>query len=335
VQIYRFHPDRATAAELAEYVALQIESSEADPPGDPVLSAEQALARLTRAPAADRQRIRWVARDNGTGILTGVAELVLVGHRDTDLAAISITVRPRRRRRGAGTALLRELAAAAGTRDCLFAEGIRTGTPAQAFADALGFAVVQQTIRLSLDLSTADRSRWQLLDPPPGYRLARWAGRTPDSLLGSYAAARNAIREAPHGEMSFTEPDWSPERVRDEEATARDRACELLVAAAVDARTAQIAGLTCLELYRDRPELALQEDTAVLQAHRGHGLGAWMKAANLLTLTADHPEVQWVRTSNAAENEHMLRVNHQLGFTDDLTAQNREARLDVLRPRLG
>ena len=36
-------------------------------------------------------------------------------------------------------------------------------------------------------------------------------------------AARDAIRQAPRSEMSFTEPEWSPQRVRDEEATVRAR----------------------------------------------------------------------------------------------------------------
>jgi GNAT superfamily N-acetyltransferase len=73
----------------------------------------------------------------------------------------------------------------------------------------------------------------------------------------------------------------------------------------------------------------------VLAAHRGHGLGAWLKAANLRRLTAARPVVREVRTSNAADNEHMLRVNRQVGFTVTASAQNREAALADLRARLG
>jgi mycothiol synthase len=192
---------------------------------------------------------------------------------------------------------------------------------------------VQQTVQLTLDLTTADRDRWQL-PGPAGYRLARWTGSTPDDLLVSYATARNAIREAPHGELSFTEPAWTPDGVRDEEAISRARACELRVAVALHRPSGQVAGLTYLEVHQSRPELAVQQDTAVVQSHRGHGLGAWIKAANLSQLTADRPEVTLVTTSNAADNEHMLRVNQQVGFQVAARTQIREASVAGLTERL-
>ena len=332
VQVVRFHPAAASGAELAEYAELQRSAAAFDQPAEPPPTREWALARLTRPPSPDRRRLYWTAR-LGSGELTGTGDLVLLGDKDTDLAGVGITVSPGFRGRGLGTALLREVAAAAGTRRTLFAEAIRTGTSGQAFADKHEFAVVQQTVQLSLDLAAADRGRWQV-PAASGYRLAQWTGRAPDQLLVSYAAARNAIREAPHGEMSFTEPEWTALRVRDEEADARARRYELRVAAAVHEASGQVAGLTYLEVHEHRPEVAVQQDTAVLEEHRGHGLGSWLKAANLLRLTADHPAVMHVRTSNAADNEHMLRVNGELGFTRDYTTQNREAGLAALRVRL-
>ncbi len=97
----------------------------------------------------------------------------------------------------------------------------------------------------------------------------------------------------------------------------------------------QVAGLTYLEVYQSRPELAVQQDTAVLPAHRGHGLGLWMKAQNLRWLVAEHPGIRRVRTSAAADNEHMLRVNRQLGFVADLATQIRQAPLAEVAARLG
>jgi GNAT superfamily N-acetyltransferase len=161
-----------------------------------------------------------------------------------------------------------------------------------------------------------------------------WTGSIPDSLLISYAAARNAIREAPRGGLSFAEPEWTPSRVRAEEGTAVARDCQLRAAVAVTEDAAQVAGLTYLEVYRSRPELAVQQDTAVLAGHRGHGLGVWLKAANLIGLTADHPAVTRVTTSNAADNEHMLRVNQALGFVTEARTEIREARLPELTTRL-
>ena len=48
--------------------------------------------------------------------------------------------------------------------------------------------------------------------------------------------------------------------------------------------------------------------------HRGHGLGAWMKAVNHLRLRDERPEVEIVQTWNASSNEPMLRINRALGF---------------------
>ena len=324
-QITRFEPAAASAAELTEYVQLELAASAVDEPAELGLTSDWALARLTRPPSPDQSRIRWIARDRATAELVGVAYLVLFGSSDSELAAINFTVHPGRRRRGIGSALLRELATAAGSRNSLFIENIKVETPAQAFADHHNFAVVQQTVLLSLDLASTDRARWQVA-PAPGYRLEQWAGAAPEDLLASYAAARNAIRQAPRGEMSFTEPEWSPERVRDEEANARDRDGELRVVTAVHKQSGEVAGLTYLVVFQHRPEIADQEDTAVLAAHRGQGLGAWIKAANLQWLAADRPAVRRVRTSNAADNEHMLRVNRQIGFCVDATTQNREVR---------
>jgi mycothiol synthase len=333
-QITPFDPATASAAGLAEYVRLELAASAVDEPAEDALTGTSALARLTRPPAPDPRRIRWVARDRATAGLVGVACLVLFGTAAGDLAAINITVHPGQRRRGTGTALLRQLAAAAGSRNSLFMENIRAGTAAQAFADHHSFAVVQQTVLLSLDLASTNRARWHVA-AAAGYRLAQWTGAAPENLLVSYAAARNAISQAPRGDMSFTEPEWSPQRVRDEEAAVRARDGELRVVAAVHEQSGEVAGLTYLVVYQHRPELADQEDTAVLAAHRGRGLGAWMKAANLQGLAAGCPAVRRVRTSNAADNEHMLRVNRQVGFRVDATCENRESSRADLVSRLG
>jgi mycothiol synthase len=333
VYISAFEAPDASAPDLDACFQVHVAAAAVDRPVEPVPVRESFVARLTRPAAADRRDQYWVARSPATGQIVGVAGLMLLGNRPSDLAAIDITVHPRCRRRGIGTALLRPVAAAAACRDSLLIEGITDGSPGQAWAARQGFAVAQRTVLLRADLTKVDRMRWRV-PTSPGYRLAHWTGSTPDGLLGSYAAARNAITEAPHGNMSFTEPEWTPERVRAEEAAARARNCEVRVVVAVHKQSGQVAGLTYLEIHQHRPELAIQQDTAVLRAHRGHGLGVWMKAANLQRLAADRPQVREVRTSNAADNEHMLRVNRQVGFAADMAMENRQALVADLAIRL-
>jgi hypothetical protein len=62
------------------------------------------------------------------------------------------------------------------------------------------------------------------------------------------------------------------------------------------------------------PGTALQQNTATDPGHRGRGLAKWAKAAMLLRLRDERPEVLCVRTSNAFSNDAMLAINTALGF---------------------
>jgi GNAT superfamily N-acetyltransferase len=219
VQLCEFHPSTASAAELDEYVQVELAASRYDEPAEPTPTVQSRIARLTRPQLPGRRTYDWIARPAGGEPAVGVASLSLVGDQYSDQAGIGIAVHRDYRRRGLGTALLHELAIAAAGRQCLLIEGLPEDSGGHAFATARYFTVVQRTAQLRLDLASADRTRWQLR-PAAGYRLAEWTSRAPAELLSSYAEARNSIREAPHGGLSFTEPEWTPRRVREEENTA-------------------------------------------------------------------------------------------------------------------
>ena len=58
----------------------------------------------------------------------------------------------------------------------------------------------------------------------------------------------------------------------------------------------------------------MTELTLVLPGHQGHGLGRWVKRANLRQLAQIRRETRRVYTWNAAENEHMIAISDALGF---------------------
>ena len=63
------------------------------------------------------------------------------------------------------------------------------------------------------------------------------------------------------------------------------------------------------------PQWAAQEDTVVLPPHRGHRLGLLVKIEMMDVLARQAPEVRHVITGNAGQNEHMIAINEQLGYT--------------------
>jgi mycothiol synthase len=74
--------------------------------------------------------------------------------------------------------------------------------------------------------------------------LRCWAGRTPPELLASYAAARNAIGDAPLGASTEQAQQWTAERVQVVEDDLRQRQVEQLVVIAIHTATGAVAGLT-------------------------------------------------------------------------------------------
>lgn len=147
------------------------------------------------------------------------------------------------------------------------------------------------------------------------YELLTWDSHTPDEYVESFAEAiSHMATDIPAGDLLIDAETWTTERVRELERDAAEGRMDLLRAAVRDRTTGRIGAYSVLELPADHPNLAFQGDTLVLSDHRGHGLGMLMKAANLLSLAEVAPLRRRVYTWNADENEHMLRINRELGF---------------------
>jgi RimJ/RimL family protein N-acetyltransferase len=68
----------------------------------------------------------------------------------------------------------------------------------------------------------------------------------------------------------------------------------------------------------------------VLEQHRGHRLGVFVKARMSAWLHEEQPAREWVMTMTNADNEHMIRVNERIGFTTTRTVVVLNAELDAL-----
>jgi GNAT superfamily N-acetyltransferase len=262
--------------------------------------------------------VRSLARD-GRGQLVGVAR---AGWRDPEpepgACVVEVEVAPGARGQGVGTALARHHVELARERGRI---GVTFEAAVDSVADGLcRRAGLKEDLVVDLNETAPDAAPTDLLEgwvaageAAAGYSLVAYDGRCPDADAEAFVAARHAMNDAPRYEG---EPAW-------EYTVAELRAAEVACASArqgwwaIGARheaTGEIVGLTDLFLPVARPWIAFQGDTGVLDAHRGHRLGAWMKAVNHLRLRRERPEVERVQTWNASANAPMLRINHALGY---------------------
>ncbi|MFD8981359.1 GNAT family N-acetyltransferase [Streptomyces sp. NPDC059564] len=296
--------------DAAAWHAVVAASVAGDLPGEPRPTFEQIHAQLTVA-GRDNRRLLWQATATD-GAVVGVAGLRLfTSDGQKHLAELELHVAPDRRRSGVGSHLLATAveAAQAEQRRSLIAAVAGDG-PGDAFCAERDFRRVLALDHLLLDVARADDAAAGA--EHPGYELAGWTGTVPDDLAEAFAAAKNAMNDMPTGDMDYGSQNWTADRVRAMAEVLADRGDVLLTTAALG--KGEMAGYTEIVIRAGETRRALQYDTVVVPAHRGHGLGLWVKAEMVRRLRAEHPAIVEIETDNAQDNTHMLAVNRQLGF---------------------
>ncbi|MEV8530847.1 GNAT family N-acetyltransferase [Streptomyces sp. NPDC051211] len=319
---------RISVTEAAAWHQVVAASMAHDLPDVPPPGPGQIHAQLTK-PTLDSHRLTWLAA-GADGVPVGVAGLRLFASPGRDhLAELELHVDPAHRRQGAGSLLLSAAVAACRTesRRSLIAEA-SADSPGEAFAERWGFRQALALDHLILRFDQVDEAGILRLSKAehPGYRLTGWTGTVPDDLADAFAAAKNAMNDMPVGDLDYGSVDWDADRVRAMAKVVADRGDTLLTIAAVH-DDGTMAGYTEILLPQGTPPRVQQYDTAVVPAHRGHGLGLWLKAAMVHRLRAEYPHVLEIETDNAEDNVHMLAVNRELGFRS--YRRTREFQLDL------
>jgi GNAT superfamily N-acetyltransferase len=329
VDIRPFDASRAPSTELRDYYRLMVEGApdwSDNPPGD----YETVIEKVRKTESVFGPVTNWAAHVEGT--MAGFVEVSLPREASTHLAVPRINVHPEYRGRGVGTGLLRRVVTECRAigRSVVEAWHIPVGGVGERWALRRGFAPVHTTVQQRLAMHEVDPANWQL-DAPAGYHAVTWIDAAPEGLAASYARASNAIHDAPFGEAGFEFPQWTVERVREDEARRAASGESQWVVAAVRDVDDTVAGYTELLLRPWLPGSAVVNNTAVVEAHRGHGLGVFVKARMSAWLHAERPAYDWILTSTAASNEHMIKVNERIGFRTWLTTVVLNAELDSLR----
>ncbi len=288
-----------------------------DAPWIPELTAHRRAMQVRygydRSP--ERHFLAWA-----DGVPVGVAQLELPEWDNQDLAWFYLTIHPAHRRRGHGSELLAHLTRVSqeAGRTKIGGSGFEAAAT-EAFARRHGYTLGQVEVPRVLHLDNLPpgmaKAAYAQAEPlADAYELIRTAGRTPPELLPAVAELTASINDAPLDDLEVEDEYYPAERINDYETATLESGFRLYRLLARHRESGELAGHTIVTVDAESPQLAHQDDTSVVRAHRGHRLGLLLKAGMMLWLAEAEPQIATIDTGNAESNDHMIQVNDRLGY---------------------
>ncbi len=325
IDIIPLEPKTASRKEWDRYHAFRRLRHEETDPEDPLLD-DDTVEKLMKRPDPQWEALRFAVvessrPDNQIGLLhfEVVKEDTPEYETNKHLAWVVPEVLATHRRRGIGRMLLAKAARLARERDRPL---IVTGSDEEdgkGFISAINAQVAQRTRESRLHLNQMD---WQMVEEwanegpsrSPNTTLQFFTNHIDDAIIEDFSdALTETFNQMPRDELDVGDEIMTPERIRIWEARFSDAGGTRLSAITQEA-DGKISGLTEMGYFPDEEFIINQFMTGVRKAYRGRGLGKWLKAAMLLRVREEFPQVNVVVTGNATSNAAMLSINERLGF---------------------
>lgn len=316
----RFNPETATHEEFVAinnyWNLLGAESN----PDDPPRSLESTIKATKTWKTFKKMDIHvWNIWEEGEVIASFFGDIGLHDE-NRHMMGGGISVHPKHRRKGMATQLLSKLVEIAeANKRTLYISATESTAPAgHAFAEKLGMDKGLETHTNQLVLAEVDKGMletWinEAKTKATDFKLGLWLNVYPEEEIETIAKFFGVMNDAPKGDLQIEDSTLKPEQLREGEASMKARGIERWVIYARH-KSSEFAGFTQMFYDPENPENLEQGNTGVIPKYRGHGLGKWLKAAMLQKVFAERPTAKRIRTGNADSNQHMLAINHALGF---------------------
>lgn len=324
VEIHPFDPRSASREEWDRFHAFRRLRHREVNPDDPDWEDASVEGWMTRSDPQEEE-VRYLAFDSARQEVLGDLTFTVVRPGAPSFeekkreAHVEVSVLEPHRRKGLGARLLQRALDLAREHGRTLLVGNTQEEDGVACLRHLGahFARTSRESRLRLDEVDWDMvEAWAAAGPrrSPDTDLLWFGNRLDDPYLEPYADLFTEVwNDAPRDELATGDLTFTAETIRAWEARFDATGGTALLAVTREP-DGELSGLTEMGYWPERTWIIQQFLTGVRRRHRGRGLGKWLKAAMLLRVRDELPQVKVVTTSNATTNAAMLSINERLGF---------------------